>query len=118
MARATEYYERDFTQLRERLIRVLGMPTVDRLIERSAVEIARVHPAAGKVRIEEGEITFEEMRRHLEQASEDDIRNEFTALIGVLLLLVARLLGREIAHRLTEDLSVAELVDAGLLGIQ
>jgi hypothetical protein len=36
----------------------------------------------------------------------------------VLLLLVARLLGRELAMRLTEDLTVAELLETGLVGIQ
>ena len=42
--------ERSFCELREKLIRILGVPTVNRLIERAVVEIGRAHPAMAGLR--------------------------------------------------------------------
>jgi hypothetical protein len=118
MSDAQQYYEGEFNQLREKLIRILGMPTVDRLIERSVVEIAGAHPSVAGLKIEDGELEFDGLRSDLLDATDAKVRDTFTALTGVLLLLVARLLGREIALRLTEDLTVGELLESRLIGIQ
>jgi len=112
----TDYYEQQFVELRERLVRILGLPTVNRLVERAVAEIARAHPAVAKLRITGDDLDFSEMRIALEQTDGADARGTFNALNGVLLLLVARLLGREIAERLTEDVIVADLLEAKTLG--
>jgi hypothetical protein len=102
------YYQTGFTELRERLIRVLGAPTVNRLIDRSVAEISRAHPGIASLRCEDDELRFEGVGQAFAEASDDEIRNTFAALTGVLLLLIARLLGSELADRLTEGLSVAQ----------
>lgn len=102
------YYETSFGELRERLVRVLGAPTVNRLVDRAVAEISRSHPAISSLRCQDDEVQFHDVRRALSEASDAQIRDTFTALNGVLLLVVARILGREIADRLTEGLSVAE----------
>lgn len=113
---AIDYHESEFIRLRDRLIRILGMPTVDRLIERSIVELAGSHPALEGLNVKDEVLVFDDVRRQLADASDDQVRASYGALNAVLILLVARLLGREIAVRLTEDLTVAELLEASGIG--
>lgn len=109
------YYETTFTDLRERLIRVLGAPTVNRLIDRAAAEVQRSHPAIKSLVVDDCDdrVSFEAARIAFAEATDDQIRDAFTAFNGVLLLVVARLLGKEIALRLTEGLSVSEYLQRG-----
>jgi hypothetical protein len=100
-----DYYEASFVDLRERLIRVLGSATVNRLVERSVVEIRGAHPGIEGLRCEDDEVVFQDVREALSDASAEEVRDSFTALNGVLMVLVARLLGREIADRLTEGIT-------------
>lgn len=107
------YYETSFADLRERLIRVLGAPTVNRLVDRAVAEISRAHPGISSLRCRDDEVVFDDVRHALSEATDVEIRDTFSALYGVLLLVVARLLGKEIADRLTEGLSVAEYLRRG-----
>jgi hypothetical protein len=111
-----EYYENQFKDLRERLIRVLGAPTVNRLVERAVTEITRAHPTMAALRSEDDRLVFDEVKRDMAGASPEVIRDAFMALAGVLLLLVARLLGREIATRLTEGVTLADILEAEVSG--
>lgn len=111
-----EYYENQFKELRERLIRVLGAPTVNRLIERAVTEISRAHPTMSGLRSEDEHMVFDEVKRDMADASPEQMRDAFMALAGVLLLLVARLLGREIATRLTEGVTLADILEAEVSG--
>lgn len=108
-----EFYESSFIELRERLIRVLGAPTVNRLVDRAVAEISLVHPGISSLRCEDERIVLDGVRGAFAAAEEAEVRAAFTALNGVLLLLVARLLGREIAERLTEGISIAEYLRVG-----
>ena len=107
------YYEGAFLQLRERLIRVLGVPTVNRLIDRAATEIRHTYPAVSSLQYEDDQLKLDGVRTALASESPTYVRDMYTALNGVLLLLCARLLGREIATRLTEGLTVADVLETG-----
>ena len=111
-----ENYEDSFRELREKLIRILGTPTVNRLIERAAIEIEQPHPAMRHLRCEDDEISFGAVRTAMREDADADPRASYTALNGVLLLLVARLLGRELALRLTEGVSVSDLLESKVIG--
>lgn len=111
-----DYHETEFVRLRDRLVRILGMPTVDRLIERSCTEIAAPYPAFQCLQTANDALDFQGVRRELANATDDQVRAHYGALNAVLVLLVARLLGREIALRLTEDLTIAELLETGAVG--
>lgn len=115
-ADGTRYYEEQLTTLRERLIRILGVPTVNRLIERAVVEIGRAHPALQGLRCDGDRMVLDDVRAALEGADPATVRDTFTALNGVLLLLVARLLGREIAIRMTDGISVGEFLESRAIG--
>ena len=107
------YYETWFLETCDRLIRVLGSPTVNRLLDRAVTEIGAAHPSVSAIHLDDDKIDVTGLRRALADASPEQVRDTFTALNGVLLLLVARLLGREVAQRLTEGLSVSEYLRIG-----
>jgi hypothetical protein len=111
-----DYYEEKFVELRERLIRVLGVPTVNRLIDRAVAEISRPHPAMATLRCEDDVMVFAGVKAALADAPPEEMRDAFMALAGVLVLLVARLLGREIASRLTEGVTLADYLEAEVSG--
>ena len=113
MDRSLEFYEASTTELRERLIRVLGAPSTNRLVERAVVEISDTHPELRALKFDGDDITFGDLRASLADADDERVREAFTALTGVLLLLVARLLGREVADRLTEGVTIAEYLRKG-----
>jgi hypothetical protein len=108
-----DYYEHSFLTTRERLIRVLGCPTVDRIVERAAREVERAHPAIGQLRWDDDEIDLTLVRQALDDAGPDEVRDAYNALNGVLIVIVARLLGREVATRLTEGIAVSEWLIPG-----
>lgn len=108
---ATVYYEQQFLDLHERLIRILGVLTVNRLLHRACVEIGRAHPAVLKIRCDEDSISMDGLNDELAGASDEEIRETFQRLNAVLLLLVARLLGNEVARRLTEGVPSADRFD-------
>jgi hypothetical protein len=102
------YFQTSFAELRERLIRVLGAPTVDKLVDRAISEIRQVHPAIASLSAARNGTEANDVKQAFANVEPSEIRNAFMALDGVLILLVARLLGREIAERLTEGISIAE----------
>jgi hypothetical protein len=97
-----ERHRDDFLRLREQLIRSLGVHTVDLIIERGAAEISPTYPSMALIRCNDFEVDFGDVAAAMEGKSEDEIRAAFTALNGVLLLILARLLGKENALRLAE----------------
>ena len=112
----SDAHEQTFRELREKLIRILGVQTVNRLIERAVLEIALVHPGLASLRVQGDDIELEAVHHDLAGRPESEIQAGYTALNGVLLLLVARLLGREIALRLTEGVSVSDLLESRVIG--
>src|SRR5205085_9120425 len=86
---AREEQEQGFRELHEKLIRILGVPTVNRLIDRAVMEIARVHPAMAFLRCDGDEIGFDEVRQAFADSSDAEVRAGDTALNGASRLLVA-----------------------------
>jgi hypothetical protein len=61
-------------------------------------------------------MVFDEVRAAMAEEPRERVRDAFMALAGVLVLLVARLLGREIATRLTEGVTLADYLEAQVAG--
>lgn len=99
-----------FMQLREQLIRILGVQTVDLIIERGAAEISPTFPAMGMIRFDNLEVDLDPVVAALDGASEAEVRAAFSALNGVILLILARLLGRENALRLADGENTRSLL--------
>lgn len=94
------------------MARVLGMPTVDMLIDRSATEIRAAHPLVRGISVEGGELNVESLESAFSQASLEEAEAAGKALTGVMLVVLSRLLGRRVAHSLAEQLDKADLIDS------
>jgi hypothetical protein len=105
-----EYHKIAFLQLREQLVRILGVQTVDLIIERGAAEISPTFPAMGLIRFDDFDINLDAVVAALEGTSEAEVRAAFSALNGVILLILARLLGRENALRLADGETTRSLL--------
>ena len=85
---------------REQLIRILGTMTVDLIIQRAALEIILTYPAMALIGLNEHTPRFDQMDAALEGKTDDEVRAAFDALTEVISLIIARLMGKEIAGRL------------------
>jgi hypothetical protein len=84
-----------FIDMREQLIRQLGIHSVDLIIERSAAEISATYPAMGLISMGDSGVDFEDGE------GDAEVDAAFSALNGVILLILARLLGKASALRMT-----------------
>lgn len=105
-----EFHRAAFLQLREQLVRILGVVMVDLIIERGAAEISPSFPAMGLIRFENSEVDLGAVLAALQGKTEEEVRAAFTALNGVILLILARLLGKENALRLADSETTRSLV--------
>jgi hypothetical protein len=87
--------------LREQLARVLGIQTVDLLIERARTEISEAHPVLRRFSVRDLEQGFDPERQEVNWT-------EFSAALGaltaVMVLILARLLGKQVADSIARDL--------------
>lgn len=86
--------------MREQLARILGTAAVDMMIERAALEVVHTYPAMSMIRPGEHALDFEVMDAALEANSDEEVRAAFAALSGVIVLIMARLVGKDATARL------------------
>lgn len=103
----------NFFALREQLIRTLGMHTVDALVERSLVEARLAHPLLAHLRYDKKEPFLDHAAS---DADPNDIAAAFAALNLVMLVVLARVLGRELARHLVEGIPGADVLEGGSFG--
>jgi hypothetical protein len=97
-------YEDRLLDLRERMIRTIGVHTVNVLMERAIWEAARQYPELSLIeRTGEG-LSFAALERAYADRPQQEIADAFSDLTSELLLILARLLGKEMAQRLAEEL--------------
>jgi len=94
-----------FLNLREELARVLGLQTVDLLIDRGLTEIAEAYPCLRQVSVQEGVLATSSLDVAFEGCTDKETVEALNALTAVMLLIMARLLGKRVAD------SIAESVD-------
>jgi hypothetical protein len=94
------------------MARILGLPTVDMLIDRGATEIRAAHPLVRAISVEAGQLNLESLDLAFRDASPAEAQAAANALTGVMLLVLARLLGRNVAHSLAEQLDKAHLIES------
>ena len=106
---STEGAKRSFLELRGELARVLGMQTVDLLIDRGVTEIREAYPILSPMTVHRGQLDVASFESAFASASASEAMAAINALTAVMLLIVARLVGRRIAA------GIAEGVDKGPL---
>lgn len=93
-----------------KLIRTLGVESVDIIMKRAIVEVVGSYPAIASVRYSDERVWYEDVEGALGGETRDEIVAAFQALNSVMLLVVARMLGREIAMRLAEGVGGNDLI--------
>jgi hypothetical protein len=115
MLDTSEAYAARFADLRHRLVETLGGDTVDLVLERAVREAAQVYPGF--------RLTGPDGARHLEyepdtlaEHSDEFVRNAYSALYAAMLIILARILGREIAVRLASAVDAERVLQGQPLG--
>ena len=101
-------YEEKLVSLWERLVTTLGIHTVRVLLDRAIWQTAQRHPEIALIHHDSG-LTFDALEKTYATRPEEEIEAAFTDLVAEMLLILARLLGREMAQRLAEDLAVKDV---------
>ena len=100
-------HEARLVALWERLVRTLGVHTVRVLVDRALWQAAQRHPDLALLHHDEAGLRFEALEQSCATRSQDEIEAAFTDLSAELLLVLARLLGKEVAQRLIREVTDA-----------
>ena len=101
-------YEERLVSLWERLVMTLGIHTVRVLLDRAIWQTAQRHPEIALIHHDSG-LAFDALEKSYATRPDEEIEAAFTDLVAEMLLILARLLGREMAQRLAEDLAVKDV---------
>ncbi len=97
-------YEARLVDLWERMVRTIGIHTVNVLFDRAVWEASQQHPELALIEHDDNGLVFEALNRSFADKPEGEIAAAFNDLTSELLLILARLLGKEMAQRLSEEL--------------
>jgi ParB-like nuclease domain len=96
-------YEEWLVTLWERLVSMLGIHTVRVLLDRAIWQTAQRHPDIALIHHDDADFTFGALESSYAAQTQEEIEAAFDDLSADLLLILARLLGREKARRLCAD---------------
>lgn len=99
-----------FLALREELARVLGIQTVDLLIDRGVAEIGEAYPPIRTISVQAGELRLDSVDEAFRDSTAEETKAALHALTAVMLLIVARLLGRRVAESIAQNIDKANLL--------
>jgi len=102
----TALYEDGLVALWERLVTTFGAPTVCVLLVRAIWQTAQCHPDLALIQHDDAGLSFEALEKRYAPRPQEEIEAAFNALFAGLLLILARLLGGEMAQRLTAEPAV------------
>ena len=93
-------YEERLIALWERLVRTLGIHTVRVLLARALWQTAQRYPDIALIHHDEAGLCFEALEMSYATRPQEEVEAAFNDLFAELLLILARLLGRQTAQRL------------------
>ena len=96
-------YEERLVSLWARLVRTLGIHTARVLLERAIGQTAQRHPDIALLQHDDGDLTFEALETRYATRPHEEIEAAFRDLSIELRLVLARLLGREMAQQTCTD---------------
>ena len=85
---------------RERLVRTLGIHTARVLLARAIWQTAQRHPDIALIRLDDTGLTFDALETRYATRPQKEIEAAFSDLTAELLLVLDRLMGREMAQQL------------------
>src|SRR5918911_1788701 len=96
-------HEEWLVSLWERLVTRLGIHTVRVLLDRAIWQTAQRHPDIALIHHDDAGCTFDAMELSYAMRPQEEIEAAFDDLSAELLLILARLLGKEAAQRLVRE---------------
>ena len=96
-------YEERLASFHDRLVATLGSHTARVLLGRAIWQAAQCHPALDLIHHDECGLCFVALEKSYTTRPEEEFEAACTALRAELLLILARLLGRDIAERIGAD---------------
>lgn len=97
-------YEERLVSLWERLVTTLGIHTGRVLLTRALRQTAQRHPELALIQLDDADLSFDALEQSCAAWPRHEGKAAFDELFAELLLLLARLLGRETAQRLAEGI--------------
>jgi hypothetical protein len=97
-------HEARLVALWERLVRTLGIHTVRVLLDRALWQTAQRHPDLALLHHDETGLSFGALEQSYAARPQEEIEAAFNDLSAELLLILARLLGKEAAQRLVHEI--------------
>ena len=98
-----ERYEKRLVSLWERSVTTLGIHTVHVLLDRAIGQTAQRHPDIALLQHDDGGLTFDALEMRYATRPHEEIEAAFGDLSAELQLVLARLLGREMAQQTCTD---------------
>lgn len=96
--------EARFVELRDRMIESIGVHTVNVLIDRAIWEASKKHPELSLIEHGDAGLSFQALNARYVQRDTSEVVAAFDDLNLELLVILTRLLGREIAERLAREI--------------
>ena len=96
-------YEEKLASFHDRLVATFGSHTARVLLDRAVWQAAQCHPALDLIHHHDSGLNFEALEKSYATRPEEEIAVAFNDLAAELLLILARLLGRDIVERICAD---------------
>lgn len=97
-------YEQRLNALWERMVRAIGIHTVNVLMERAIWQASQKHPELALIQRSDEGLSYDAFEEAVATQTEEEVASAFADLSSELMLILARLLGREMAERLAKEL--------------
>jgi|GEM_PF-1769009 hypothetical protein len=97
-------YEERLQGLWERMVRAIGIHTVNVLMERAIWQASQKHPELAFIEHGDEGLSFTAFEQAAANLPTEQVAEAFEDLSSELMLILARLLGREMAERLAHEL--------------
>jgi len=96
--------EARLVDLWDKMVRTIGIHTVNILMERAIWEASSKHPELRLIEYGDNGLGFDALNKAYAGRSMREVDEAFSDLASELLLILARLLGREMAQRMSQEL--------------
>ncbi len=105
-------YEDRLTELWERMVRTIGIHSVNVLMDRAIFDASQKHPELALIDSSDTGLSFEVLNATHTNWAEAEAAAAFDDLNAELMLILARLLGKEMAQRMEQELLAKERSEA------
>lgn len=97
-------YETRLVDLWDKMVRTIGIHTTNVLVERAIWEASLNYPELELIKHNDQGFSLEALEKSYADRPEKEVADAFGALTSELLLIMARLLGKEMAQKVAEEL--------------